>query len=164
MQSKLPSRVWWNYLTENQRDLLSQSQILFEREERDNRDHFHDYAFALFPAAKAYEGFLKKLFYDLGVITNEQYNSNHFRVGRALNPDLPVRFRGRDWVYDRLGIYCNKETPNMLWDTWRRSRNLVFHWFPRHKNFVTLAQARERYQMILSAIDLAFTECKISNK
>ncbi len=164
MSNNLQTKVWWNYLTENQRDLLSQSQILLEREEKYGRDHFHDYAFALFPAAKAYEGFLKKLFYDLRIITSEQYNSNHFRVGRALNPDLPVRFRGYDWVYDSLSIYCSKETPNMLWDTWRRSRNLVFHWFPRHKNFVTLTQAKERYQMILEAIDLAFAECKMSNK
>ncbi|TSC90040.1 MAG: Uncharacterized protein G01um10145_471 [Microgenomates group bacterium Gr01-1014_5] len=159
--NNLTNKVWWNYLTENQRDLLSQSQILLEREEKYGRDHFHDYAFALFPAAKAYEGFLKKLFYDLGIITREQYNSNHFRVGRALNPDLPIKFRGHDWVYDRLSTYCNRETPNMLWDTWRRSRNLVFHWFPRHKNFVTLVEAKKRQQMILEAIEKSLLECKM---
>lgn len=162
MQSKLQTRVWWSYLTENQRDLLEQSRILLDREERFGRDTFHDYAFVLFPAAKAYEGFLKKLFYDLRVISKQQYENSHFRVGRALNPDLPVRFRGHDWVYDRLSSYCNKETPKVLWNTWREARNLVFHWFPRHKNFVTLSQARDKYEMVLGAIDLAFVECKMS--
>lgn len=158
----MSGKAWWSYLTENQRDLLEQSRILLDREERYGRDNFHDYAFVLFPAAKAYEGFLKKLFFDLAIISKERYENSYFRIGRALNPDLPERFRGREWVYDRLGNYCNKETPQVLWDTWRQARNLVFHWFPRHKNFITLAQAREKYEMIIGAIDLAFTECKIN--
>lgn len=162
MNSDLKAKLWWNYLTENQRDLLEQSRVLLEREERYGKDTFHDYAFTLFPAAKAYEGFLKKLFYDLGIITYEQYENNHFRVGRALNPDLPERFRGHDWVYERLGNYCSQETPGMLWSVWRQARNLVFHWFPRHKNFITLPQARGKYEMVIGAIDKAFAECKIN--
>lgn len=157
-------KAWWSYLTENQQDLLHQSQILLEREERWGSNKFHDYAFVVFPAAKAYEGILKKLFFELGTITRVQYENSHFRVGRSLNPGLPAKFRGRDWVFGRLKDFCGGRAPQLLWDTWRLARNLVFHWFPKHKNFVTLPEARKRYEMILRAIDTAYEECGANSK
>lgn len=162
MEFNLEGRSWWNYLTEDQRDLLSETEVLLRREQNIGEGVFHDYAFVVFPAAKAYEGFLKRLFYDLKLIDGRQFNGNHFRIGRALNPSLPVRFRGRNWVYGRLIDYCQGEDlPDHLWEAWRESRNLLFHWFPKHENFITLPQAEHRIQLIVSAIDRSFTECKI---
>lgn len=123
---------------------------------------FHDYSFVVFPAAKAYEGFLKKLFFDLGFITEEDYSGKRFRIGKALNPTLPKEIRNDHWVYKKIVIYCGgAELADKLWDTWRLSRNLVFHWFPNEKNALTLSEAQNRLNQIIDAIDSAFKECKI---
>ena len=115
----------------------------------------------VFPAAKAYEGFLKKLFLDLKFITEEDYYGKHFRIGKALNPSLPKELK-REGVYDKVVQYCQGHTlADDLWNTWRLSRNLVFHWFPDEKNTITLPEAGERIEMIIAAIDEAFKECKI---
>lgn len=156
---ELRNKLWWGYLEENQRDLLEQAGILLEREEQ-AEGLFHDYAFIVFPAAKAYEGFLKKLFLDLGLIDQQQYESNHFRIGRALNPDLPQRFRDRDWVWQALTQLCQPGLPAFLWETWKSCRNLLFHWFPKHKNFITLEGAKGGLDLLIEAIDRAFAECK----
>ena len=117
--------------------------------------------FVVFPAAKAYEGFLKKLFLDLKFITEEDYYGKHFRIGKALNPSLPKELR-REGVYDKIVQFCQGHTlADKLWDTWRLSRNLTFHWFPNEKNAITLTEAGERIEMIIGAIDEAFKECKI---
>lgn len=162
--ASLQTKPWWNYLTENQKDLLVESFELLEREKEESKDRFHDYAFIVFPAAKAYEGFLKKLFLDLGFISKKDYYGRRFRIGRALNPALEKRYR-RESVYDRLAKFCQgKDLPDYLWQTWKRSRNLLFHWFPQHKNFVSLPQAEKRLGLITSAIDQAFKECKIKRE
>ncbi len=56
---------------------------------------------------------------------------------------------------------CNPKLPGFLWDTWRESRNLVFHWFPNHKNEINLGEAQQRLEMIIKAIDYAFEDCKL---
>lgn len=66
MQLRLEEKVWWEYLEEDLRELLLQSSLLIETAEKwekelpDGKEQFHDYSFVVFPAAKAYEGFLKK--------------------------------------------------------------------------------------------------------
>ncbi len=125
------------------------------------RKEFHDYSFVVFPAAKAYEGFLKKLFLDLKFITPDDYYGKHFRIGKALNPSLPKEIR-REGIYDKIEKYCGgKGLADKLWETWRESRNLTFHWFPNEKNAISLDEARERIAMIISAIDQAFKECTL---
>ncbi len=164
---KLEEKDWWGYLSEDIQKLLLTSEFLYEvvhgwgGDLPGGRDRIHDHSFILFPAAKAYEGFLKKLFLDLGFIGSEDYYGKHFRIGRALNQSLPRELRNES-VYDKLVTFCRgKELPDYLWDTWRVCRNLVFHWFPNEKNTITLSEARERIDMIVSAIDRAFEGCKI---
>lgn len=145
---------WWKYLDESQGELLRESFLLLKREEA-AKDRWHDYAFVVFPAAKAYEGFLKKLFLDMGFISNEQYQGDRFRIGRALNPSLEPALRWES-VYDRLAKGKGGGVlPEQLWQTWKNSRNLLFHWFPWHKNAITLAEARERVEMIVAAMRVA---------
>ncbi len=123
---------------------------------------FHDYSFIVFPAAKAYEGFLKNLFLDMGFIAKEDYYGRHFRIGKALNPDLEEKYKGEEWVYGKLASYCKGEAlPDKLWKTWRESRNLVFHWFPDVKNTASHAEAVEKVLMVVSAIDDVFSECRV---
>src|SRR4030042_6583927 len=159
----LLKKDWWGYLEKDLQGLLKESILLkeiFGTQEK-TKFEFNDYSFLVFPAAKAYEGFLKKLFLDLGFITEEDYYGKHFRIGKALNPSLPKELR-REGVYDKIVQYCQGEgLAEKLWEAWRLSRNLTFHWFPNEKNAITLAEAGERVEMIIDAIDQSFKECKI---
>jgi hypothetical protein len=163
----LEQKVWWSYLGEDLQKLISTSLFLagvvrgWGADLPGGKKEFDDYAFIVFPAAKAYEGFLKKLFLDLNFITEEDYYGKHFRIGKALNPSLPKDLK-REGVYDKIAKYCQgNDLADKLWETWKESRNLTFHWFPNEKNSITLAGAEERINMIIDAIDQSFKECKI---
>ena len=103
----LKQKVWWEYLEADLQGLLVESQLLVQKvglwEER-----FHDYSFVVFPASKAYEGFLKKLFLDLGFITKDDYYGKRFRIGKVLNPQLEAYLRKKESVYDRIVNFCYK--------------------------------------------------------
>ncbi len=155
MEINLKGKAWWDYLEKDLQELLEEAVLLANRVES-WQEKFHDYAFIVFPAAKAYEGFLKHLFLDLGLISNEDYYGKRFRVGKALNPALEKDLREREGVYDKLvDLSKGKELPDKLWQTWKKCRNLLFHWFPRKKNAITLAQAKERLLLIIESIDEA---------
>ena len=161
LSMKLTDRPWWRYLEEDMQELLSQSVKLLAHVP-EWKDRYHDYAFIVFPAAKAYEGFLKKLFLDMGFINSEEYIGKRFRIGRALNPSLEKELREREGIYDKLVNYCKgRELGDKLWDTWKLSRNLLFHWFPGERNAIDLAEAKERFERIVEAIDSAFEGCKL---
>jgi len=176
MPDFLHNHPWWNYIHEDLQELLNQSVLLSEvfadrkkdiREKlfgKRNNPVFHDYSFIVFPAAKAYEGFLKNLFYDLRFIDEEDFFGKRFRVGKALNPQLEKRYRDAESVYDRLVDFCQgNELADTLWDTWKEGRNMLFHWFPNERNAISYAEARLRIDKILEAMDMAFEECKINS-
>lgn len=158
----LSSKPWWSFLTPDQQASLSQSlTLLIDEESHKNPDRFSDYSFVVFPAAKAYEGFLKKLFLQLNLITPQDYSGEHFRIGKSLNPGLKNEHYS-DHVYTKLASYCGGDRlPQTLWRTWKQSRNLLFHWFPKEKNAITLFEARDRVQLIISSIDAAFSDCPL---
>lgn len=142
------------------RDLVEESFTLLEREER-LQGELHDYSFVVFPMAKAYEGFLKKLLLDMKLIDKRQYYGEHFRIGRALNPSLPKRYRA-GWVYGRLVESCqgNEELPLFLWEVWKRARNRIFHFFPDHHEFISLEEAREMIEKLAEGMERALEGCK----
>lgn len=161
MDVRLEKRIWWEYLDHDLRELLKESSLLIEKvQEWDQK--FHDYSFVVFPAAKAYEGFLKKLFLDLGFIEVRDFRGKRFRVGKALNPSLdPKRYKKRS-VYRKLVSYCQgPELADNLWRTWKNSRNVLFHWFPDEKNAIDFPESTKRFELILNSMDKAFKECKI---
>lgn len=174
---KLKDYPWWGYLEDGQRDAIATSFILLEREKTNPTLGVRDFSFIVFPAAKAYEGFLKKLFFDLGFISREEFEGRRFRIGRALNPALERQFR-QESIYDKLAAFCQgRELPDKLWQTWKTCRNLLFHWWPAsakamagepasrgepaYQNFITLGEAEERIKMIIDTINSAFAECKV---
>jgi hypothetical protein len=115
----------------------------------------------VFPAAKGYEGFLKKLFFDLGFISEADYLGKRWRVGKALNPFLEKELRNES-VYDKVVDYCGgKELADILWETWVDCRNTVFHFFPKGRNTINLTEARAKLEMIVGAIDAAVRGCKV---
>lgn len=151
---------WWRYLAEPMRDLAGQSYELLERESgRAEEDKYHDYSFVVFPMAKAYEGFLKKLFYDLGLINKRQYGGDRFRVGKALNPNLPKRYQW-DWVYGKLVVFCGGDAlPLQMWEAWKNARNKIFHFFPDHHEFINLEEARELIKELEKVMENALIQC-----
>ncbi|KKU25110.1 MAG: hypothetical protein UX34_C0003G0035 [Candidatus Woesebacteria bacterium GW2011_GWF1_46_13] len=147
MDFSLPKRPWWGYVEEDIRELLLTAQLLINKvggwEEK-----FHDYAFVVFPAAKAYEGFLKKLFLDLGWITENDYFGKRFRIGKALNPSLEPELRQREGVYDKIVEFCRgRELADELWEVWKQARNSTFHWFgfPRRKMPFRMTRPKKKW-------------------
>lgn len=163
----LTKKTWWNYVEEDIQELLKESLLLLRTLSGMGADlpgarrEFHDYSFVVFPAAKAYEGFLKKLFLDMGFITEADYFGKRFRIGKALNPSLEREIR-KQGVYDKIVKHCGgKLLADKLWETWKQSRNMVFHWFPNEKNAISLSEAEDRIRMIIDAIDESYKDCKI---
>ncbi len=167
---QLEGKIWWSYVGEDLQKLLKSSIFIHTTVKGlgvdlpGGRREFDDYSFVVFPAAKAYEGFLKKLFLDLKFITEEDYYGKHFRIGKALNPSLPKELM-KEGIYNKIVKYCQgKDLAEKLWETWKLSRNLIFHWFPNERNAITLNEAGERVEMIISVIDQSFQECRIDTK
>lgn len=178
MNLDLEKKVWWEYIEADLQELLVASEFLVNVVKSwggdlpAGRQVFHDYSFVVFPAAKAYEGFLKKMFLDLGFISKEDYLGKRFRIGKALNPFLEKKYRNNESVYDKLVNYCNglpagrqgQELADTLWDAWTNGRNLVFHWFPDEKKAINFTEAEQKIHLIINAMDKAFVGCDIINK
>lgn len=161
MEVDLHTKPWWNQLEPDLQSLFEQSVELTRRVKYWDQN-FDDYSFIVFPAAKAYEGFLKNFFLDMGFITKEQYLGRKFRIGRALNPDLEKKYRIKEGVYDKLTKYCKSpDLSEKLWNTWKESRNKLFHWFANEANIVSYPEAKERIEMIVDSIDSVYDACDI---
>ena len=148
------TQEWYINLQLWQKDLVRTSLELFAREERMNSS-FDDYSFVVFPMAKAYEGFLKQYFYDLGFITRETYLDKRFRIGRGLNPDLNPSRQDEQWVYGRVREACGEETGRLLWNTWLECRNQLFHYYPESLRKLDLHDASVCIQMLAHAMESA---------
>lgn len=161
MDFSLEKKIWWGYLGKDLQELLHEAVLLVEKVNLWD-EKFHDYSFVVFPAAKAYEGFLKRIFLDRGFIDSGDYYGKRFRVGKALNPSLERRLRKKESVYDRIAEFCGgRDLADKMWDTWKRCRNLLFHWFPNEKNAIDFSEAKERVSLIIETIDATFEGCKI---
>ena len=137
-------------LTPEQKNLFNEGFHLLEHVKA-HKDEFSDYSFIVFPFAKAYEGYLKGFFLDKGLISRDDFYSRHFRIGKAMSPSLGARLRPGS-VYkkicDRFGCDLSEE----IWQTWKKGRNEVFHYFADNVKALSLAEAEERIQMILKTV------------
>jgi len=131
----------WQYLSSSQRVLAGDGEFLLEDSNRHVNEEPTDYSYLVFPFAKLYEGFLKQLFLDLRVITERDYNGDHFRIGKTLSPNLVRRLRGRS-AYGEIERRFGKDLATRLWHAWKNGRNLVFHYFPHNYRALTMEQAR----------------------
>lgn len=123
---------------------------------------YSDYSFVVFPFAKVYEGFLKELFFKIGAINEGQYKSDHWRVGRALNPELEKSLRHTESVYDRMVELCGGVSlADTLWQVWKRGRNQIFHFWPGRSKPLALEEVKEIIREIEQAMEKALEECKI---
>lgn len=150
------------YLTEWQQKLLRVSFELCNRQAV--LQNLDDYGFLIFSAAKAYEGILKKLLFDLFLISNDTFQSRRFRIGRALNPDLHPDQRDNQWFYDDLSRICGQEVARQMWQTWLRCRNHIFHFFPGGKEQINLAEALSLFNILCVTIDLLIQSSGVLEK
>lgn len=139
------------FLTPQQMDLFKQGYHLYGHVQ-EHMDQFKDYSFVVFPFAKAYEGFLKKIFLESHFITPADYKSRHFRVGEVMSPNLAARLRDRS-VYKKICGQVGCELSDTIWETWKVGRNEVFHYFPDRDEIVTFEDAYKRIVMIIKAVE-----------
>ena len=153
---------FWNYLSSGQKGLIEGGLYLLEDINKHPDARITDYSYLVFPFAKAYEGFLKKLFLDLGFIPQQVYESDRFRIGKALNPHLEKILR-HESIYDKIIQRCgNQALADELWNVWRKGRNLVFHYFPHNLRALSLTDAENIINEMLVVMDRAVAECKVN--
>jgi hypothetical protein len=139
--------ILWQYLSEHQRVLASDGAFLVADTAIHHDADPTDYSYLVFPFAKLYEGFLKQLFLDLGILTQREYKSDHYRIGRALSPGMVGRLRGRS-AYGQVSERYGKDLATRLWHAWKNGRNLIFHYFPHNYRALTLEQAKNVITML----------------
>ena len=142
------------YLSGHQDELVNDVEIILKRLQI--KDPISDFSFLVSPIAKAYEGFLKEFFLKLGIITDADFESERFRVGKTLNPSLRYK---RFSVYQKLTEIDVKgeELAESLWDAWKFGRNEIFHYFPNNYKNLSQNEAEERINLLLRAIIKAGT-------
>jgi hypothetical protein len=142
----------WQYLSAPQRVLAQDGAFLVA----DTAVHHDlpptDYSYIVFPFAKLYEGFLKQLFRDLGIMTEREYKSDHYRIGRALSPGMVGRLRGRS-AYGQVSERYGKDLATRLWHAWKNGRNMVFHYFPDNYRALTLDEAKLLITVLCDAMN-----------
>ncbi len=143
------------YLSREEQELLRDGFWLWQEiSHLPKSPHLSDYSFLVAPFAKAYEGFLKKFFLQLNLISQRDYYGDHFRVGRVLNPNLRYQPYSVYRPLEKLG-YRRQSIANLLWRAWKQGRNLVFHYFPHNLQRLSRGEAEKRIYLILKAIAAA---------
>lgn len=143
----------WQYLSEPLKGLIEEGIYLYKSAKAHPDIKIADYSYLVFPFAKAYEGFLKKLFLDLSFISQKEYESDRFRIGRSLNPHLEKKLRHLS-VYDKIVLYHgDKSLADEIWSIWKRGRNLVFHYFPGNFRALTLSEAEKIIEEMLVVME-----------
>jgi len=146
-----------NYLDDDMQALLRDGEVLVEESAHAK---VSDFSYLVFPFAKLYEGFLKKLFLDTGIIDQRDFHSDHFRIGKVLSPNLTRRLGPRS-AYGEISARYGKEFAARLWHTWKEGRNLVFHYFPHNFRRLSRVTAMEIINTITNTMKEAVEIFKV---
>jgi len=142
----------WNFFTSQEKMLYEDGMFLLSDSKRHQSEEPTDYSYLVFPFAKLYEGFLKDLFLKLGIISQRDYRSDHFRIGKVLSPNLARRLGGRS-AYGQLKERYGPNLPILLWRAWKEGRNLVFHYFPHNYRVLTRDEAEQSVRLLVEAME-----------
>lgn len=146
---------FWAYLSKPQQNLILEGNYLLNNIIRQNPYTFQDYSFIVFPYAKAYEGYLKKIFYDAGFISHLDYISDHLRLGKLMSPNISERLGDRS-LYTKLKNTVNEDLANMVWDAWKLGRNEIFHYFPHNLRSVSITQAEAIVNQLIQTMEKTY--------
>ena len=157
-QTALSSKgLLWGYLSQTQKDLINEGQYLMNEVIQDHAYRFKDYSFLIFPFAKAYEGFLKQLFKDVGFMSHLDYISDHLRLGKLLSPHLIMKL-GDKSLFEKIRLNGSRELAETIWKTWKLGRNEIFHYFPHNIRAVTFDEANRTIINILETMEIAYSQ------
>lgn len=141
----------WQYLAPDMRALVRDGEFLIEDSIRHRDAPPTDFSYLVFPFAKLYEGFLKKLFLDANIISDREYHSDHFRIGKVLSPNMARRLGGRS-AYKQISDRYGDQLAARLWHTWKEGRNMVFHYFPHNYRSLTRVAAVEQVNQLVGTM------------
>ncbi len=158
MISLIHNEPVWNYFSTTQKDLIQEGTYLLNITEEKSYK-FKDFSFLVFPYAKAYEGFLKQLFLDVGFITHLDYISNHFRIGKYLSPNLIQRLGNRS-IYTQIIHHASEDLAREMWEMWKTGRNEVFHYYPHNIKRLTFEEAKMMNEDFLHIMSKAYDALK----
>jgi hypothetical protein len=150
----------WQYLSLPQRTLASDGAFLVADTAIHHDVDPTDYSYLVFPFAKLYEGFLKQLFTDLGIMSQREYRSDHYRIGRTLSPGMVGRLRGRS-AYGQIEERFGKDLATRLWHAWKNGRNMVFHYFAHNYRALALDQAKTLITVLCDAMEDAVVRTNV---
>ena len=148
---------FWLYLSQGQKDLLSEGLYLMDDIIRDQAYQFKDYSFLVFPFAKAYEGFLKQIFRDKDLISRLDYISDHLRLGKLMSPNLIGKL-GDKSLYKKIQERYSQELADKVWNVWKSGRNQIFHYFPHNFKAISFNESRELSLKILKTMEEAYSQ------
>jgi hypothetical protein len=152
----------WDYLSQGQKDLILEGEYLMDKVIKENKYSFKDYSFLVFPFAKAYEGFLKKILLDVKFISRLDYISNHFRIGKVLSPNL-VQKLGERSVYRKISETAGTDLADDIWNAWKMGRNQVFHYFPHNLQSLTFQEAESIVKHLLKIMEQTVLRLKVED-
>jgi hypothetical protein len=150
----------WQYLSPTQRILAGDGAFLLADSATHKNEEPTDYSYLVFPFAKLYEGFLKQLLLDLGIIDESAYTSDRYRIGKAMSPHI-VRRLGPRSAYGQLAKRFGDPLASQLWQAWKNGRNLVFHYFPHNYRALSYEGAKEIIALLVSAMDAAVEQTHV---
>ncbi len=152
----------WHYFSSTQKDLIQEGEYLMSvAKEKEHK--FKDFSFLVFPYAKAYEGYLKQLFLDVGYINHLDYISDHFRIGKYLSPHL-IQKLGERSIYTQIIRNSSEDLASQIWEMWKTGRNEVFHYYPHNIKRLTFNDARILNEDILQTMVKSYTALKMNYK
>ncbi len=151
---------FWGYLSQTQKDLISEGEYLMNDIIKHQSYKFKDYSFLIFPYAKAYEGYLKQLFKEIDFISHLDYISDHLRLGKLMSPNLIGRLGNRS-LYKKIQEKTSKELADRIWETWKLGRNQIFHYFPHNLKAVSFEEAEQIVARIIETMEEAYDKLKL---
>lgn len=158
-----PNDRVWNYLTEEQRVLVEDGAFLIKDSVLHKDQEPTDYSYLVFPYAKLYEGFLKDILLQLGIIAPFDYTSTRFRIGKVLNPNIVKQLHGKS-AYGQLLNRFGRPLPELLWNAWKQGRNLVFHYFPGNMRMLSREQAITTISLLTTAMNTVLEQTNLQRK
>jgi len=150
----------WQYLSASQRVLASDGAFLVADVAVHHDAPPTDYSYLVFPFAKLYEGFLKQLFVDLGIMSKREYRSDYYRIGRALSPGMVGRLRQRS-AYGQIEERYGNDLATRLWYAWKNGRNMVFHYFAHNYRALTVDQAKTLITVLCDVMNDAVSRTNV---
>jgi len=82
----------------------------------------NDFSIMVFPLAKGFEGYIKKLFLTIGLITEKEIKDDPYKsIGKIINNEDKLKMK----LIDKKRY---KSIPKLLSVQWDLSRNIIFHY------------------------------------